>query len=72
MGRILLDTSKTIKPIILQTNKPVEFSALDQPTNQNNFMRREFLYGIDSEDNAGYGLWQLAYLNQIAKQNKEK
>ncbi|WP_205426583.1 Mu-like prophage major head subunit gpT family protein, partial [Helicobacter suis] len=48
-----------------------EFSALDQPTNQNNFMRREFLYGIDSEDNAGYGLWQLAYLNQITKQSKE-
>ncbi len=35
---ILLDTSKTIKPIILQTNKPVEFNTLDQPTNQNKFM----------------------------------
>ncbi|WP_050782168.1 Mu-like prophage major head subunit gpT family protein [Helicobacter suis] len=68
---ILLDTTKTIKPIILQTNKLVEFSALDQPTNQNNFMRREFLYGIDSEDNTGYGLWQLAYCNELPNKTKE-
>ncbi|MFC3847558.1 Mu-like prophage major head subunit gpT family protein, partial [Helicobacter baculiformis] len=58
---ILLDTTKTIKPLILQKNKAVEFNALDKDTSAQNFMRRELLYGIDSEDNAGYGLWQLAF-----------
>ncbi|WP_163532711.1 Mu-like prophage major head subunit gpT family protein [Helicobacter suis] len=58
---IMLDTTKTIKPIILQKNKAVEFNALDKSNSANNFMRRELLYGVDSEDNAGYGLWQLAF-----------
>ncbi|WP_104749782.1 Mu-like prophage major head subunit gpT family protein [Helicobacter cynogastricus] len=58
---ILLDTTKTIKPLILQKNKPVEFNALDKSDSAQNFLRRELLYGIDSEDNAGYGLWQLAF-----------
>lgn len=62
----LLDTTKAIKPLILQVNKKVEFTALDKPESENNFMRREFRYGIDSEDNVGYGLWQLAYKHKVA------
>lgn len=61
----LLDTTKVIKPLILQVNKKVEFTALDKPESEANFMRREFRYGIDSEDNAGYGLWQLAYKHEV-------
>ena len=56
----LLDVSKTLKPLILQINKKVEFVALDNPTDENVFMKDAFLYGTRSEDNAGYGLWQLA------------
>lgn len=56
----LLDVSRVLKPFILQINKAVEFSALDNPSDENVFMRDTFLYGIRSEDNAGYGLWQLA------------
>ncbi|PAF51290.1 Mu-like prophage major head subunit gpT family protein [Helicobacter sp. 13S00477-4] len=57
----LFDTTKTIKPFVLQKNKEVEFSALDKPDSEANFMRRELRYGIDTEDNAGYGLWQQAF-----------
>lgn len=56
----LLDVSKTLKPLILQINKKVEFVALDNPSDENVFMKDAFLYGTRSEDNAGYGLWQLA------------
>jgi len=57
----LFDTSKPIPPMILQVNKDIKFVAMDAPTDENVFMRKAFRYGTDSQDNAGYGLWQLAY-----------
>ena len=27
----------------------------------NVFFEKKYIYGVDSRDNAGYGLWQLAY-----------
>lgn len=57
----LLDVSKPIKPLIFQQRKKPEFVAKDSPDDENVFMRKEFLYGVDCRDNAGYGLWQLAY-----------
>lgn len=56
----LFDTSKSIKPFILQINKAVEFVAQDKSDSEANFLRREHRFGIDTEDNAGYGLWQMA------------
>lgn len=57
----LLDLSRPLKPFILQIVKEPEFVALDSPDDDNVFKRREFLYGVDCIDNAGYGLWQLAW-----------
>ncbi|WP_027364017.1 Mu-like prophage major head subunit gpT family protein [Desulfotruncus alcoholivorax] len=57
----LMDTSKPVKPLIFQRRKNPEFTSMDKPNDENVFMRKEFLYGVDSRDNAGYGLWQLAY-----------
>ena len=61
----LLDTSRTLKPIIWQERiKP----AL-QGTNRNKdsfdmdshaFMKDEFLYGVRARGNAGFSFWQLA------------
>lgn len=59
----LLDTSRPLKPLILQINQEARFSAQDNPDNEAAFMRKEFRYGIDTQDNAGYGFWQLAYAN---------
>jgi phage major head subunit gpT-like protein len=57
----LFDTSRVIKPLILQINRKIKFTAMDNPTDPNVFNKAQFLYGIDGEHNAGYGLWQLAY-----------
>ena len=57
----LFDTSKVIPALIIQENKPIKFTAMDSTTDENVFMRKKFRYGTDSQDNAGYGLWQLAY-----------
>lgn len=57
----LMDVSKPIKPIIFQSRKKPQFNYLDDPNSETVFMKKEFLYGVDSRDNAGYGLWQLCY-----------
>ncbi len=57
----LLDTSKPIKPLIFQQRQVPEFVSQDQPDDESVFMHRKFRYGVSCRDNAGYGLWQLAY-----------
>ena len=57
----LLDVNKPVKPLIFQRRKAPQFVTKDAPTDENVFSRKEFLYGVDSRDNAGFGLWQLAY-----------
>lgn len=62
----LLDTSRALKPIILQIHKKPEFVAKDKPSDEAAFMRAAYQYGIDTEDNVGYSLWELAFKNTIA------
>lgn len=57
----LLDTTRIMKPMILQTRKNYNFVSMDKETDDNVFMRKEYVYGVDGRLNAGYGLWQLAY-----------
>lgn len=57
----LLDTSKPIKPLIFQQRKSPQFIAKDSINDDNVFFQKQFVYGTDSRDNAGYSLWQLAY-----------
>ncbi len=57
----LLDLSRPVKPIILQVRKRPQFVAVDRPDDENVFMRKKYLYGVDDRKNVGYGLWQLAY-----------
>lgn len=56
-----MDTSKVLKPFIFQTRRDYEFTHKDATTDDNVFMRNEFVYGCDARVSAGYGLWQLAY-----------
>lgn len=60
----LFDTSRVMKPIILQTRKAYNFVTQDRDTDENAFMRREYVYGVDARLNVGYGLWQLAYASK--------
>jgi len=57
----LMDLSRPLKPLILQVRKEPQFVAKDQLTDDNVFMRKKYVYGVDDRKNAGYGLWQLAY-----------
>jgi phage major head subunit gpT-like protein len=57
----LIDDSRAIKPIILQNRKENEFVALDNPTDDNVFHKKTFVYGVDARRGVGFGLWQLAY-----------
>lgn len=57
----LIDTSRALKPILLQVRKDFQFVSKDEPTDDNVFSRKEFLYGADARMNVGFGFWQFAY-----------
>lgn len=57
----ILCLAQPLKPFILQVVKEGEFVAMESPDDESVFMRKEFRYGVDSIDSAGYGLWQLAW-----------
>ncbi|MFR3319608.1 MAG: Mu-like prophage major head subunit gpT family protein [Sutterella wadsworthensis] len=54
----LLCTSRPIKPLIWQQRKKPKFVSKTQETDDNVFMKKTFLYGVDSRGNAGFGFWQ--------------
>jgi phage major head subunit gpT-like protein len=60
----LMDLSRPIKPIILQIRKVPQFVAKDKPTDQEVFMRDQYIYGVDDRKNVGFGLWQCCYGSQ--------
>lgn len=62
----LLCTKRAIKPMIIQRRKPWTFVSLDDPTDENVFKRKEFVYGAEARLNVGYGFWQLAYASRQA------
>jgi len=53
----LVDASKPVKPFIWQMRRPLMSTYLNNLTDQNVFMRKEFIYGVDERVAAGYGLW---------------
>ncbi len=57
----LLAVSEVIKPIIFQSRKPATFVTKDRETDDNVFMNRQFLYGVDARYAVGYGFWQMAW-----------
>lgn len=60
----LLDTSRAIKPLLFQERIPYSFQSLTADTDENVFLRDEYLYGVRARVNAGFGLWQLAYASK--------
>lgn len=56
----LLDNSRAIKPVIFQERKKPNFVALASETDENVFFRSEYVYGVDSRSNVGFGFWQMA------------
>lgn len=60
-GWYLLDTSKQIKPFLLQITEEITFVAMDKVDDEGVFMRDRVRYGVKSMDTAGYGVWQYAF-----------
>lgn len=61
----VLDCSHPVKPFVIQQRIAPEVRALDGSDGETeaSFMRDVYYYGVRSRDNAGYGLWQYAYMN---------
>ena len=57
----LMDTSRSIKPLIWQEREKYEFQQLTRDDDDCVFTNDKYLYGIRARVNAGFGLWQLAY-----------
>jgi phage major head subunit gpT-like protein len=57
----LLATKRALKPILRQVRKEPMFVALDKEDDQNVFMKKEFIYGVDGRSNVGFGFWQFAW-----------
>lgn len=56
----LLCTKRPIKPLIYQQRQKAKFVSKTAETDDNVFMSKRFLYGVDSRGNAGFGFWQMA------------
>lgn len=56
----LLCTKRPLKPLIYQEREKFDFVALDRPTDERVFMKKELLYGTDGRANVGFGFWQMA------------
>lgn len=62
----LLDTKKLVKPFIFQKRREYALTALNKVDDENVFMRKEYIYGVDARVNAGFGMWQFAFGSQAA------
>ncbi len=56
----ILDTSRSLKPLIFQDRKGMQFVAMDNPNDERVFTNKTFRYGVDCRCNVGYGFWQMA------------
>ncbi|MFQ1894839.1 Mu-like prophage major head subunit gpT family protein [Aeromonas veronii] len=62
----LLDASRALKPVIFQDRKSPQLIAMTKVDDEAVFTRKEFRYGVDCRDAAGFGFWQLAFANKRA------
>lgn len=62
----LLDTSRTVRPIIWQEREKYEFQSITKADDPCVFVNDEYMYGVRARVNAGFGLWQLGFGSQAA------
>lgn len=60
----LLDTSRSLKPLIFQKRKDYNFVQMTRPDDEQVFMSKQYRYGVDARVTAGYGFWQMAYASR--------
>ena len=58
----LVDTMALGKPIVFQQRKKADtLTRMTSPDDEGVFMRRQFRWGVDCRDNAGYGFYQACW-----------
>lgn len=57
----LLCTKKAVKPFVFQDRRKARLIAKNKDSDDNVFLDKEYIYGVDMRCNAGYGLWHLAF-----------
>ena len=57
----LLSTKVSLRPFIFQEREKPKFVSKTNDSDDSVFYRKEYIYGVDSRYNAGFGLWQLAF-----------
>lgn len=57
----LMDTTRSLKPLIFQDREGFDLVAKDKPTDDNVFDRNEYVYGTTGRCNVGFGFWQMAF-----------
>ncbi|EDK3374461.1 head protein [Salmonella enterica subsp. enterica serovar Poona] len=57
----LMDTTRTIKPLIFQQRKKALFVSQQDLNNPDVFMRKKLKFGAEARGAAGCGLWQMIY-----------
>lgn len=62
----VLETRRSLKPLIFQTRKEPNFVALTAENDANVFTAAQYIYGVDARRNAGFGFWQLAHASNKA------
>ena len=62
----LLDTTRPLKPLILQERVKPDFVAQDDPKNPKVFEQDEFIYGSRARYGVGFGFWQMAFGSKAA------
>jgi len=67
----LMDTTRPLKPIVWQMRKQYQFQTFVKPNDQNVFLSKQFIYGVDARAAAAPGLWQMAFasLNTLNETN---
>lgn len=62
----LMDLSSGLKPLIVQMRQKAEFVAKTALTDDEVFLRKRFLMGVDARYNVGYGMWQYVFRSEEA------
>ncbi len=60
----LIDDSQILKPMIWQPRRKFEFVAKQEAKDDIVFMKDKFVYGVDGRCNAGFGMWQCAFMSK--------
>lgn len=70
---VLLDASRALKPFVFQQRQAAQFQTFTSMQDWYAFNTKKFVYGADTRDNVGFGLWQMAFasLNTLSEANFE-